>query len=57
MSYDWKLIRQLFDKEVIRNVLIGLRSQDKKTYFLVLYLGIDKSTFRCYKNNLSATSY
>ena len=58
MMKDWKLIHQLYSKEEIKNVVINLRSLDKKTLnFLALYFNIDKTTFRCYKNSLSASSF
>ena len=46
---DWKLLRDLYGIEKIKNIVLNLRNIDDLTlHYLSTYFNIEKSNFRCY---------
>lgn len=55
---DWRIIRQVYDVQTIKDVVIDIRSMDDVTLsFLANFLNLDKSAFRCYKPVPSAQDF
>lgn len=55
---DWELIKKLYSREEIVEVVTNLRTLDKRTHaYLALVLNIDKSQFRCYTQQLSSPNF
>ncbi len=55
---DWELIKELYSKEEIVEVVTNLRTLDKRTHsYLSLVLNIDKTKFRCYTQQQSSPNF
>ena len=55
---DWELIKKLYSKEEIVEVVTNLRTLDKRTHsYLSLVLNIDKTKFRCYSQQQSSPNF
>jgi hypothetical protein len=55
---DWELLKKIYTKERIKEVVVNLRSMDKVTLsFLAHYFKLDKSNFRCYTESQSTTNF
>lgn len=55
---DWRLIKQIYGLENIKNIALNIRSLDDVTlHFLSVYFKIKKENFRCYKYNQLATNF
>ncbi len=55
MMKDWLLLQKIYPKEVIKEVVLNLRSLDKVTIsYLSHFFKIDKTQFRCYKQSQSS---
>jgi hypothetical protein len=55
---DWKILQEIYPKEIIKEVVLNLRQLDPVTLsFIAHYLKIDKTDFRCYKNSQSAQNF
>lgn len=47
---DWKILKEIYGMETIKNISLELRNLDAVTLsFLAATFNIDKSNFRCYK--------
>lgn len=50
LLYDWKIIKEVYGLETIKNVTLQLRSLDVVTLsYLSNLFKLEKSAFRCYK--------
>lgn len=55
---DWELIKKLYSKEEIVEVVTNLGTLDKRTHaYLSLVLDIDKTQFRCYTQQQSSPNF
>lgn len=55
---DWKIIRQWYRPDVLREVVVELRELDDVSIsFLCLVLGLKKEDFRCYIQKQSHPSF
>ena len=58
LMHDWNIIQQVYSKSTIQEVVVNLRQLDPVTLsFIANYLGIDRNSFRCYKNSQLAQSF
>jgi hypothetical protein len=58
MMKDWLLLQKIYPKEVIKEVVLNLRSLDKVTLsYLSHFFKIDKTQFRCYKQSQSSQDF
>ena len=45
---DWELLKEIYGKKRIKQEVLKIRSLDKKTVsFLSVYLGVERTDFRC----------
>jgi hypothetical protein len=50
MLTDWHLLREIYGKEAIKEVVLNLRHLDKRSLsFCAAYFDVPKEDFRCYK--------
>jgi len=55
---DWKIIKEVYGLEEIKQAAITFRSLDPITLaFLTNYFELNKTDFRCYTNKLSAQNF
>ena len=55
---DWRIIREVYDKETLKEVVTNFRSMDDVTLsFLASFLDLDKTSFRCYTTKRSAQNF
>jgi len=55
---DWRILKEVYGLEEIKNTAVTFRSLDPVTLaFLVNYFNLKKSNFRCYTNKLSAQNF
>jgi hypothetical protein len=46
---DWNLLKKIYDKNIIKDEVVRMRSLDRKTVnFLSVYYGIARKDFRCW---------
>lgn len=55
---DWKIIKEIYGMETIKNISLELRNLDVVTLsFLATTFNIEKSNFRCYKLKQSGPNF
>lgn len=55
---DWRLLKQVYGLDIIKEVSLNLRSLDAVTLsFLAAIFKIEKTEFRCYKHNQLYPTY
>ena len=55
---DWRILKAVYDKEVLKEVTTKLRNMDDVTLsFIANYLETDKKAFRCYTTKQSAHDF
>lgn len=55
---DWKILKEIYGMETIKNISLELRNLDAVTLsFLAATFNIDKSNFRCYKLKQSGPNF
>ncbi len=55
---DWTLLRDLYGKEKIKNIVLNLRNIDDLTlHYLSIYFNVEKSNFRCYTHKQLHQNY
>ena len=55
---DWILIQKIYPPEIIKTIVLNLRTLDKVTLaYLSHFFKVDKTQFRCYKTSQSAESF
>ncbi len=57
-TQDWKIIKEVYGLEEIKQAAISFRNLDPVTLaFLSNYFQLNKTDFRCYTNKLSAQNF
>jgi hypothetical protein len=55
---DWEVLKTLYSRDDIAREVVNFRNLDKTTLaFLSVFLQLDKSEFRCYRDKPSAASF
>lgn len=55
---DWKLVREFYGLDRVKQIVLNLRTMDDLTlHYLSTYFNVDKINFRCYTLRQSTPNY
>jgi hypothetical protein len=56
--HDWQLLKLLYGKEKLKNIVLSLRNIDDLTLnYLSVYFNVDKTEFRCFTHKQLVKNY